>query len=55
LGAVQSALGVGESRYKICMCLAGEEELGRFSAEKIEYYRLYLHSGKLTLAVAYLR
>jgi hypothetical protein len=33
--------------------LAGEEQLGRCTAEKSIHYRLYLYSGKVTLAVIY--
>jgi hypothetical protein len=35
--------------------VAGEEQLGRCTAENRIYYRLYLHSSKLALAVMYLR
>jgi hypothetical protein len=35
--------------------VAGEEQLGRCAAEKSKYYRLYLYSGRLTLAAMYLR
>jgi hypothetical protein len=33
---------------------AGEEQLGRCTAEQRKYYRLYLHSGKVSLAAMYL-
>jgi hypothetical protein len=33
----------------------GEEELGRCEAGQINYYRLYLYSGKLALAAMYLQ
>jgi hypothetical protein len=36
-------------------CAAGEERLGRCAAEQSKFYRLYLRSGKVTLAVMYLR
>jgi len=35
--------------------LAGEDRLGRSTAEKSKYYRLYLHRGKVALAAMYLR
>jgi hypothetical protein len=35
--------------------LAGEEQLGRFSAEQSKYYQLYLYSGRVALAAMYLR
>jgi hypothetical protein len=58
MGAVQSALGMGRCGRDICglaKCLlqfarAGQVQLGRFLAEQSKFYRLYLHSGRLTLA-----
>jgi hypothetical protein len=35
--------------------LEGEKQLGRRAAELSKYYRLYLYSGKVTLAAIYLR
>jgi hypothetical protein len=35
--------------------LAGEEQLGGCTAKHSKYYRLYLHSDKVTLAAMYLR
>jgi hypothetical protein len=35
--------------------LAGEDQLGRCAAEESKYYRLYLYSGKVTLAAMHLR
>jgi len=35
--------------------LAGEELLGRCTAKQSNYFRLYLHSGKLALAEMYFR
>jgi hypothetical protein len=61
LGAVQSALGVGGRGSIFCFGLVlvavrqgqrrdavatGEEQLGRFTAKKSKYIRLYLYSGK---------
>jgi hypothetical protein len=34
--------------------LAAEEQLGRCTTEQSKYFRLYLYSGKLTLAAMYL-
>jgi hypothetical protein len=34
---------------------AGEEQLGRFAAEKNKYQRLKLYSDKLALAALYIR
>jgi hypothetical protein len=34
---------------------AGEEQVGRCTAEQSEYYRLCLYSGKVTLAAMYLQ
>ena len=35
--------------------MAGEEQLGKFTAKPSIFYRLYLNSGKLTLAAMHLR
>jgi hypothetical protein len=35
--------------------LAGDEQLGRCTAEQSEFYRLYLHGGNVALAATYLR
>jgi hypothetical protein len=35
--------------------LAREEQLGRYTTDRAKYYRLYLYSGKVTLAPMYLR
>jgi hypothetical protein len=34
---------------------AGDEQLGRYTAGQSKHYRLYLNSGKVTLAEMYLR
>jgi hypothetical protein len=69
LGAVQSALGVGE-RGNSCFgqvlvavrqgerrdaFATGEEQLGRCAARNGKYVRLYLYSRKLIAAATYLR
>jgi hypothetical protein len=54
------ALGV-RRRYLIMVprplpaVAAGEEQLGSFATEQSKYHRLYLYSGKVTLAAMYLR
>jgi hypothetical protein len=62
LGAVQRTLGVGgdvlvtiRQGQRRDAAATGEEDLGRFSARKSIYIRLYLYSGKLILPAAYLR
>jgi hypothetical protein len=69
LGAVQSALGVGEGGNVLFGLVfvavrqgqrrdafaTEEEKLGRFSARESKYKRLYLYSGKCVLAATYLR
>jgi len=52
--AVQN-LGVGPGGPAGGRRLAREEQLGRYAAEQSKSYRLYLYSGKVTLAVMYLR
>ena len=37
-------------RFLVVAVAAGEEQLGRCSAKQRKYYRLYLSSGKVTLA-----
>jgi hypothetical protein len=36
-------------------CCSRRRKLGEYSAEKNKYYRLYLHKGKMSLALMYLR
>jgi hypothetical protein len=49
--------GIGQGRWprRRDAAAAGEEQLGRCTAEQSKYYRLYLYRGKLTLAAIYLR
>jgi hypothetical protein len=44
-----------QGRQRCDASAAGEEQIGRVTAEQSKYYRLYLHSGKLSLAAMYLR
>jgi hypothetical protein len=37
-------------RFLVVAVAAGEEQFGRCSAKQRKYYRLYLSSGKVTLA-----
>jgi len=51
-GHVLVAVHQGQRRDAVA---TGEEQLGSFAAKKSKYTRLYLYSGKLILAVMYLR
>jgi hypothetical protein len=48
-------MSVRQDRQRRDAAAAGENQLGRCSARQKKMYWFYLHSGKLALAVMYLR
>jgi len=48
-------IAVRKVRQRRDAAAAGEEQFGRFAAGQNNYYRLYLYSGKETLAAMHLR